>query len=116
MIFGVAKAIAREHNAINQYDVLILDLSEVPILGVTSSLAIENAIKEAVDNRRQVFIVGAGGKIKRRLENLGIGQIIPPHHWLGDRLTALQQSLAIIRELESDPYYTPQGEPLPPLS
>jgi SulP family sulfate permease len=103
MIFGVAKAIAREHNAINQYDILILDLSEVPILGVTSSLAIENAIKEAVDNRRQVFIVGANGKIKRRLENLGIGKIIPPQHWLDDRLIALQQSLAIIREIESDP-------------
>jgi SulP family sulfate permease len=97
MIFGVAKAIAREHNAINQYDILILDLSEVPILGVTSSLAIENAIKEAVDNRRQVFIIGANGKVKRRLENLGIGQIIPSNHWLDDRLMALQQSLAIIR-------------------
>jgi len=45
MIFGVAKAIAREHSAIANYDVLIVDLGEVIILGVTSSLAIENAIQ-----------------------------------------------------------------------
>lgn len=44
MIFGVAKAIPREHSAIANYDVLIVDLGEVPILGVTSSLVIENAI------------------------------------------------------------------------
>ena len=31
MIFGVAKAIAREHGAIANYDVLIVDLAEVPI-------------------------------------------------------------------------------------
>lgn len=104
MIFGVAKAISRQHNAINQYDVLILDLSEVPLLGVTSSLAIENAVGEAVDNGRQVFIVGAAGKVKRRLERLGISNLIPPQNWLGDRLVALQHSLAIIREIESQPY------------
>ncbi len=38
MIFGVAKAISREHNLINDYQALVLDLSEVLILGVTSSV------------------------------------------------------------------------------
>ncbi|MGB0564534.1 MAG: SulP family inorganic anion transporter, partial [Spirulinaceae cyanobacterium] len=33
MIFGVAKAISREHNYINSYESLILDLSDVPLLG-----------------------------------------------------------------------------------
>ncbi|ULB46937.1 SulP family inorganic anion transporter, partial [Limnospira fusiformis KN01] len=68
MIFGVAKAISREHQAINSYDVLIVDLSEVPILGVTSSLAIESSITEAIDAGRDVIVVGATGKVKGRLE------------------------------------------------
>lgn len=38
MIFGIAKAIAREHSAIDNYDVLLVDLGEVPVLGVTSSI------------------------------------------------------------------------------
>ena len=104
MIFGVAKAIEREHRAIANYDVLIVDLGEVPVLGVTSSLAIENAIQEAIDAGREVIVVGATGKVKRRLEKLGISGLIPGHHWMGDRLTALQEGLAMVREKQSYTY------------
>ncbi|NWF59433.1 MAG: SulP family inorganic anion transporter [Fischerella sp.] len=96
MVFGVSKAIAREHNAIKDCDVIIMDLSDVPLLGVTASLAIENAIKEAVEKGRHVFIVGATGKIKRRLEKLGIMQLLPPHHLLMDRKEALQQAVVLV--------------------
>ncbi|MGQ4647375.1 bicarbonate transporter BicA [Lyngbya aestuarii] len=98
MIFGVAKAISREHSAMQDHDVLILDLSDVPILGVTSSLAIENAIREACDQGRQVLIVGAIGKVKHRLERLGIFQLIPPHHLFVDRLEALRQAVTLVKE------------------
>lgn len=96
MIFGVAKAISREHQAINSYDVLIVDLSEVPVLGVTSSLAIESSIKEALDAERNVIVVGATGKVKSRLEKMGIAGLIPGNYWMGDRLTALKEGLAIV--------------------
>ncbi len=98
MIFGVAKAIAREHNAIANYDVLIVDLSEVPVLGVTSALAIENAIEEAIDEGREVMVIGANKKVKSRLEKIGIGGIIPEDHWLDDRLLALNKGLAISQQ------------------
>ncbi len=98
MIFGVAKAIAREHNAINNYDVLIVDLSEVPILGVTSSLAIENAIIEAIEAKREVIVIGATGKVKQRLQKLGITGLVSEYHWMDDRLKALQEGLAIVQQ------------------
>ncbi|UNU24775.1 bicarbonate transporter BicA [Microcoleus vaginatus] len=115
MIFGIAKAIAREHSAIANYDVLIVDLGEVPMLGVTSSLAIENAIKEAIEAGRQVIVLGATGKVKRRLEKLGIAGLIPGHHWMGDRLTALQEGLAMVREKQGHSY-DEMGKPFPSLS
>ena len=115
MIFGIAKAIAREHSAIANYDVLIVDLGEVPMLGVTSSLAIENAIKEAIEAGRQVIVLGATGKVKRRLEKLGIAGLIPGHHWMGDRLTALQEGLAMVREKQGYSYDETE-EPFPSLS
>jgi SulP family sulfate permease len=96
MIFGVAKAIAREQTAMKDHDVLILDLSEVPHMGVTSSLAIENAIKDAIDKGRHVFIVGATGKIKQRLQKLGIFSMLPPHHIVGSREEALKQALNLV--------------------
>lgn len=101
MIFGVAKAIAREHNAISSYDVLLVDLTEVPKIGVTSSLAIENAIKEALDAGRKVIVIGATGKVKARLEKLGIAGLIPENYWMSDRLSALQEGLRIVREKQA---------------
>ncbi|MEO0539052.1 MAG: SulP family inorganic anion transporter [Cyanobacteria bacterium P01_A01_bin.123] len=97
MIFGVAKAINREHNAVQNCDVLILDLSDVPHVGVTSSLAIENAINEAIEKDRQVFIVGATGQIKRRLERMGMFDRISADHLLIDRTEALRQAVALVR-------------------
>ncbi|HAN74586.1 MAG TPA: sodium-independent anion transporter [Planktothrix sp. UBA8402] len=96
MIFGVAKAISREESMIQNYDVLIFDLSDVPMLGVTACLAIENAIKDAVEKGRHVFIVGAKGKIKERLERFKIVDMLPPHHLMLVRQEALQQALTLI--------------------
>ena len=93
MIFGVAKAISRKHNLINDYQALVLDLSEVPILGVTASLALENAIKESLENDRQVFLVGVSGQTEKRLRKLGIMQQVPAQNIVSDRTTALRQAL-----------------------
>ncbi|MDB9343524.1 SulP family inorganic anion transporter [Nodularia spumigena CS-586/05] len=96
MIFGVSKAIAREHSAMVDSDVLILDLSDVPMLGVTASLAIENAIQDAYEQGRQILVVGAGGKVKRRLEKFGIEKFVPSHHFFMNRSEALKQALALV--------------------
>ena len=93
MIFGVAKAISREHNLINDYQALVLDLSEVPMLGVTSALALENAIAEAIENGRQVYIVGLQSQAEKRLNKLGIMKKVPPENLLGDRTMALREAL-----------------------
>ena len=93
MIFGVAKAISREHNLINDYQALVLDLSEVPILGVTSALALENAIAEAIEKGRQVYIVGLQSQAEKRLNKLGILNKVPPENLLGDRTMALREAL-----------------------
>jgi SulP family sulfate permease len=97
MIFGVSKAIAREHKAIAECEALVLDISDVPHLGVTSSLAIEGVIQDALDLNREVFIVGASGQTKRRLEKLGVLENIPPQNLLGDRQEALRQAISHIK-------------------
>ena len=93
MIFGVSKAIARQHNALKDCSALVMDLSDVPHMGVTASLEIENAIRDAVDQGRHVYIVGAAGNVKRRLEKLGIFQIIPSQNLFTDREDALRQAV-----------------------
>jgi SulP family sulfate permease len=104
MIFGVAKAISREHNLINSYQALVLDLSEVPILGVTSSLALENAITEALTKGREVFLVGVKDQTEKRLKKLGVMDKVPPQNVIPNRTAALRQALTYIDETVVDDY------------
>jgi SulP family sulfate permease len=92
MIFGVAKAISREHNAIGDCDTIVFDLGDVPHMGVTAALALENAIEEAVEKGRQVLIVGAAGQTKRRLQKLKVFNVVPPQNLYMDRTEALKDA------------------------
>ncbi len=96
MIFGVAKAIAREHNAIGDCRAVIFDLTEVSHLGVTAALAVENAVEEAIEKGRQVFVVGASGTTQRRLENLGLYARLPAERSSISRRDALQQAVEAV--------------------
>ena len=94
MIFGVAKAISREHNAIGDCEAVIFDLHEVSHLGVTASLALENAIKEAIEVGRSVYLVLQPGATRRRLEKLKLLEQIPDNCITSKRSDALRQAVA----------------------
>ena len=94
MIFGVAKAINREHNAISDCKAVVFDLSKVSHLGVTAALAVENAVEEAIEVGRQVFVVGASGTTRRRLEKLGLFSKLPAERTEIDRREALRTAVA----------------------
>jgi MFS superfamily sulfate permease-like transporter len=57
----------------------------------------ENAIKDASEQGRQVLVVGAGGKVKRRLEKFGIMRFVPTHHMFVERVGALKQPVALVK-------------------
>ena len=98
MIFGVAKTIAREHNAISSCHAVVFDLSDVPHLGVTASLAIENAVNEAVEADREVMIVGAVGQTKRRLESMNFSKSGSQEYFISNREEALQKAAASLHQ------------------
>lgn len=71
MIFGVAKAIAREHAAMKHAKILVIDLSKVSLLGVTVCLALENMVKDAFSEGARVLVAGAKETTRERLEKFG---------------------------------------------
>lgn len=85
LIFGVAKAISRQHAVLADHSVLLLDFTGTPILGVSSSLAIERMVLEDLEKGRAVLIAGAEGDVLQRLEKLGITRAV------GGRLFATRQ-------------------------
>ncbi len=96
MSFGAGKAISQRMKIVEKYEVIILDLSDVPRVGVTASLAIENMLKDAVNKGHEAFLVGAKPTVKERLKRLESIQKLPDNHWTDDRIQALQLSLNLI--------------------
>ncbi len=96
LIFGVAKAISRQHAVLQEHQVLILDFSDVPVLGVSSSLALEKIAIEDMQHGRPVFIAGATGEVRKRLERLGLTKLLPEGHVVATRQAALEKATALL--------------------
>ena len=75
--FGAAKGISSRMGLIKNHKALILDLSEVPRIGVTASLAIERIVHEAESHHQQCLIISGRQSVIDRLNRVGIqGQFI----------------------------------------
>ena len=74
--FGAAKGITERMMLVRNYKVLILDITDVPRLGVTATLALEDMIQEAKLNSRKAYVAGATGRVKERLSKFGVEGLI----------------------------------------
>lgn len=93
MIFSVSKAISRQHTSICDYQVMILDLTDVPMLDVTVGLALENAIKDALDADCEVLLLCPNTKTRQQLEKFSILASLANDKNYASREEALQAAL-----------------------
>ena len=100
MIFSVSKAIARQHTSINKYQAMILDLSDVPMIDVTVALALENAIKDAIDARCQVFVLCPHQDTQAQLDRLSVSEMVPKSQFLDSRQAALEAALNVVESTQ----------------
>lgn len=96
MIFSVSKAISRQHSRISDYQVMILDLTDVPMIDVTVGLALENAIKDAQDVDCEVLLLCPNTQTRQQLEKFNITGLIANDNNFSSREQALQAALAHI--------------------
>ncbi len=90
MIFSVSKAITRQHERIREYDVMILDLSDVPLIDMTVGLALENAIADAHEVNCTVLLLSPHQQTQEQLSRLHVGEWIAEKHMFDNRLDALK--------------------------
>ncbi len=74
--FGAAKGISERMVLVRNYKILILDITDVPRLGVTATLAIEDMVQEAKVNSRKAYVAVSNQKVKERLEKFGVEGIM----------------------------------------
>ena len=84
--FGAAKGISARMGLVNNCQVLILDITEVPRMGVTAALAVERMVQEAQSLGRIALVAGANQRLKERLRRFGVNAVMT------DRLDALRQA------------------------
>lgn len=94
--FGAGKVLTQKLNAIGAFQTLILDLSDVPLLGVTAALAIETLCLDSQEQGRSVVIVVLGDQPLARLNRMGVPEI-PGVSLLPSRQAALQHALLKLR-------------------
>ena len=101
MIFSVSKAISRQHSSISDYDVMILDLTDVPMIDVTVGLALENAIKDALDANCAVYLLCPNERTREQLEKFHVIDLVPNDNMYQFRYEALNAAVA---HVEVDQY------------
>lgn len=104
MSFGAAKSISRRMSMVKNYEALVLDLTNVPNIGITSALAIESIVQDEINHDRHVWIVVLPGQVQTRLEKLDLQRFCtksqedsltqsPKIHQVENRLDALKSAL-----------------------
>jgi SulP family sulfate permease len=100
MIFSVSKAISRQHTSVADYDVMILDLTDVPMIDETVGLALENAVKDAQDARCEVLLLCPNEQTYQQLKKCNVLDLVPDSNTYLLRYTALQSALKHVENSE----------------
>jgi len=94
LIFGAAKAVTRQQYALTGARSLVVDLTEVPHLGVTAALAVESIIREAAGQGCRVYLAGLNPQTTKRIGSLDIGDLVPAENWIARRVDALKRAVS----------------------
>jgi len=96
MSFGAAKSMVKRVASVDNYEALVLDLSDVSIIDFTSSIAIEDIILDAQEAGHHIFISGAKDNVRTVLSHQGILDLLLPEHQYGSRLEAIKHASELL--------------------
>jgi len=98
--FGAAKGMVRRLASFKQFDALVVDLTDVPVMDFTSCRALDDMISDTLAVNRKVFLVCMRPKLKAFLDKQGIFKKLELDNIHSQRSTAL---CAAARSIEVDP-------------
>ncbi len=90
--FGAAKDMVDHMLGGEPYRILILDLTDVPMIDSSAALAIEEVVERARDLGRDVYVAGMRGEVARFVNRMGVLRALGPGHRFFRRAGALEQA------------------------
>jgi SulP family sulfate permease len=98
MSFGAAKGMARQLAQFDQYDILVIDLNDVPQIDFTATRALYDMVHAALEQNREVFLVGAREQVYSMMKKQGVVDAVKVEHLLDRRLDALRAAKQLLAE------------------
>ena len=95
MSFGAANEMTRRMSMARTFDVLVVDMQDVPTLDVSAALALETIIQRAHDMGQQVVLAGIHKPVARTLVQVGLNLVLKDY----DHYLTRQRALERAREL-----------------
>jgi len=96
MSFSSAKSLVRNHAMVDDYQVMLLDLSDVPNIDFTTTRALEDIISDTVNAGQQMILLGACDEVYQMLQQQGVLEYIEAGNIFSQRIDALQHAQQII--------------------
>lgn len=100
MSFSAAKGMVRRHATVTDYDIMLLDLSDVTFLDFTSAKAIEDIIIDTAAAGRHVILVGAHQNICEILHRQKMLRHLEPGQMYKYRTDALLHASNMLKQAE----------------
>ncbi|RTZ75239.1 MAG: sodium-independent anion transporter [Gammaproteobacteria bacterium] len=96
MSFGAAKGIVRNLARFDEYDVLVLELTDVPQIDFTATRALYDIVHDAREVGREVILVGCRPQVCQMLKKLEVTDQVPDDHLVEQRLEALRLAQSLL--------------------
>ena len=95
--FGAASELTRKFASVASYDLLIIDLQDVPRVDGSAALALEEIIQVANENKKHVFVVGLTLHVARVLIQIGALSLIKETSRFSTRNEALRAAVELLK-------------------
>ena len=96
MSFSSAKSLVRNHSMVDDYQVMLLDLSDVPNIDFTTTRALEDIISDTINAGQQMILLGACEDVYQMLLQQGVLEYVETCNIFSQRIDALQRAQEII--------------------
>jgi len=95
--FGAASELTRKFSSVGSFDLLIIDLQDVPRVDGSAALALEEIIQLATENEKHVFVVGLTLHVARVLGQIGALSLIKETSRFNTRNEALRAAVVVLQ-------------------
>lgn len=94
--FGAAKGLVKKISEYNDYDVLVLDMTDVPVIDYSASRALDTVIENTINAGREVMLTGVRSGVNKTLKKQKILDRVHSNYIFVKRIGALREALKFV--------------------